>query len=376
MKFVISLVLFLLLPLHYLKANGSKPDSMHLAVTEVSDKVDQFLHPYASSSAFNRLIGTEATYADSNSATTIDIRKVPKWGLNTKNGWSTAVAVSGASDPLITVTCSSTNPNRNINFPYTMHIPMGFPLSSGVQAETNDGRIVVYDQTTSSIHEFYKFKWNNGNPTADIHYTDDIHVAVNSAHPTPIRITADQHIIHGKGHGSSSEKAGTRASGTTGLAGLLRAFEVTEPNLYPQHALALELSFEQLSKAFQWPACSVDFTAPTENKGRINYGTLFAIPPKGKGGPDIETLGLSEAGKRIAKTLVVYGAYVVDRRGKNAGISGDQYIPDSIRQDIEKDLRTILIPYLREVTNNQENQAFSGGGKALKLKTGGKISKQ
>lgn len=367
MKNGISLVLFLLLPLHSLKAYESSGDSINIAVSDHSNGLGQFRHPYASNSAFNRPIGTKATYADSNSATTIDLHKVPKWGLNTKNGWSTAVAVSGASDPLVTVICSSKDPRRNINFPYTMHIPEGFPLSSGVQAETSDGRIVVYDTATKTTHEFYKFRWNNGHPTADIHYTDDTNVAVNAAHPSPIRISTEQNIINGLGHVSISGRAGTRASGTTGLAGLLRAYEVTEPNQYPRHALALELSFNQLSKTFQWPACAVDFTAPHENKGGIKYGTLFAIPPKEKGGPDIETLGLSEAGKRIARTLVEYGAYVVDRRGNMAGISGDQYIPDNVRQDIEKDLHIILIPYLREVTNNQENQPFSGGGKALRF---------
>lgn len=369
MKYIKSLTVFLLLPFLQISVclNAHSINTDPADSTEYFDIVKLFLHPYASNSAFNRPIGTEAVYADSYSASTIDIKKVPKWGLNTKNGWSTAVALSGAADPLVTVTCSSKDPNRNINFPYSLHIPHGFPMSSGVQAETNDGRIVVYDKSANTIHEFYKFKWNNGNPTADIHYTDDVHVSVNSAHPSPVRISNDQDIIHGKGHVSNSVRAGTRASGTTGLAGLLRAFEVTEPNLYPQHALALELSFGQLSKAFQWPACSVDYTAPQENTGRINYGTLFAIPPKDKGGPDIETLGLSEAGKRIAKTLVFYGAYVVDRRGKNAGISGDQYIPDDVRQAIEKDLYTILIPYLREVTNNKENQAFSGGGKNLEF---------
>lgn len=368
MKYVISLALFFILSLLSLRGYSAKPDSIDSVVINSIDEtgiVEQFLYPYTSRSAFNRPIGKGAKYSDVNAATTIDIRKISKWGLNTKNGWSTAVAVSGASDPLVTVTCSSTNPERNINFPYTLHIPMGFPMSSGVQAETSDGRIVVFDKTTQTIHEFYKFKWKNGHPTADIHYTEDINVANNPAHPTPTRISVEQDIISGKGHVCISGRAGTRASGTSGLAGLLRAFEVTEPDLYPKHALALELSFDQLSTEYQWPASAVDYRAQNDNKGHINYGALFAIPPKSKGGPNLETLGLSKAGMKIARTLVNYGAYVVDRRGNNAGISGDQYIPDDVRSDIEKDLRTIIIPFLREVTNNKESQTFSGGGKAL-----------
>lgn len=368
MKYVVNLALFFMLSLLCSGGYGAENDSIGCDAKRAKHEIgilDQFLRPYASSSAFNRPIGTGAEYSDVNSETTIDIKKIPKWGLNTKNGWSTAVAVSETADPLVTVTCSSTNPERNINFPYTLHIPKGFPMCSGVQAETSDGRIVVYDKTTHTIHEFYKFKWNNGNPTADIHYTEDVNVANNPARPTPTRISEDQDVISGKGHVSVSGRAGTRASGTTGMAGLLRAFEVTEPDQYPKHALALELSFDQLSTVFQWPASAVDYRAQYDNKGHVNYGTLFAIPPKSKGGPDLDTLGLSEAGMRIAKTLVHYGAYVVDRRGKNAGISGDQYIPDNVRLAIEKDLQMVLISYLREVVNNKENQTSSGGGKAL-----------
>jgi hypothetical protein len=326
---------------------------------------DYFYHPYAATSAWNRVIGTEAEYSDDDSPLTTEIRLVPRWGFNTRNGWAVAVAKSNASDPLVTVTCSSTNPDRNINFPYQLRIPDHFPLSVNVP-ETSDGQIVIYDETTGHTHEFYKFKWNNGKPTADIHRTDDPDIANNPAKPTSSKTIPDQNIKTGNGHGTNpGNLVGTRAIGSACLAGLIRTFSMTEPDIYPQHALALELAYGQLSKTLvQWPATSKDYTA-YDNTGNIPYGALVAIPPVEKGGPDLSTLDLTDAGMRIAKTLVYYGGYVTDRRGNNAGIEGDQYIPTSVTTNVMDDLQHKLIPHLRVITNNTSTQTFSGGGASL-----------
>lgn len=326
---------------------------------------DPFLYPYAPNSAFNRVIGTEAEYSADDSPLTIDIREVARWGFNTKNGWAVAVTKSKETDPLVTVSCSSTDVNRNINFPYQLRIPEGFPLSVNVP-ETSDGQIIVFDEATGITHEFYKFKWNNGNPKADIHRTDDPNIALNPANPTKVKAIPDQNIINGLGHGTNpGQIVGTRAIGSACMAGLLRAHELTEPDTYPQHALALELAYGQLSAtAVQWPAVTKDYTA-YENTGNIPYGALVAIPPQSKGGPDLSTLGLSEEGMRIAKTLVYYGGIVTDRRGLNAGIEGDQNIPNSVVTNVQNDLNNKLIRLLRVVTNNTKEQTVSGGGVSL-----------
>lgn len=333
--------------------------------TALAAERDPFLYPYSPNSAFNRVIGTGAEYSDDASPLTIDIREVPKWGFNTRNGWAVAVTKSKATDPLVTVTCSSTDINRNINFPYQLRIPEGFPLSVNVP-ETSDGQIVVFDEATGITHEFYKFKWNNGNPKADIHRTDDPNIALNPANPTKVKAIPDQNIINGLGHGTNpGQIVGTRAIGSACMAGLLRAHELTEPDTYPQHALALELAYGQLSAtAVQWPAVTKDYTA-YENTGNIPYGALVAIPPQSKGGPDLSTLGLSEEGMRIAKTLVHYGGIVTDRRGLNAGIEGDQNIPSSVVTNVQNDLNNKLIRLLRVVTNNTKDQTVSGGGVSL-----------
>ncbi len=51
---------------------------------------------------------------------------------------------------------------------------------------------------------------------------------------------------------------------------------------------------------------------PGENLGYIPYGGLMAIPPVEKGGPDLNKLGLSPPGLRLAEALRDYGAYAVD----------------------------------------------------------------
>lgn len=362
----------ILLQLFCIAGSSTRSESIKLVIVENEQiaENDPFYYPYSPTSAFNRTIGTGAEYSALNSQLTIDIKKVAKWGFNTRNGWSIAVAKSTASDPMVTVTCSSTDVNRNVNFPYKMRIPQGFPMSSGVQAETSDGQIAVYDETTGIMHEFYKFKWNNGNPKADIHYTNDPDIDLNPANPTNIKITPDQNIITGNGHGSFlGQIVGSRAVGTAGFAGLIRKFELTDPNTYPQHALVVELSYGQLLSVIQWPACAKDWASST-NTGSIPYGSLVAIPSQSKGGPDLTTLGLTDAGMRIAKTLVYYGAYVADRRGDGAGIEGDQYIPDAVCVNIVNDIQLKLMKYFRIVTNNLSTQSVSGGGISIFPTTG------
>lgn len=367
MRHISFIAILIVLQFSWMAGSNLKAETIKIKKSGAVQAVvrDPFLYPYAPNSAFNRVIGTGAEYSEDDSPLTIDIREVPKWGFNTKNGWAVAVTKSKETDPLVTVTCSSTDINRNINFPYQLRIPEMFPLSVGVP-ETSDGQIVIYDEATGITHEFYKFKWNNGKPTADIHRTDDPNIALNPANPTKVKTIPDQNIVTGLGHGTTpGQIVGSRAVGTACLAGLLRTHELTEPDTYPQHAIALELAYAQLSAtAVQWPAVTKDYTA-SQNTGNIPYGALVAIPPQSKGGPDLSTLGLTEEGMRIAKALVYYGGIVTDRRGTNAGIEGDQYIPSSVVTNVQNDLNNKLIRLLRVVTNNTKDQAVSGGGVSL-----------
>jgi hypothetical protein len=328
---------------------------------------DAYLYPFSDYSAFNRPIGTGAKYSPNNYQQSMDLRS-KDWIMNTKNGWSFAITTSDKTDPLVTVTIDKAYKIPRPNLPYQMHIPKGFPKSHGVP-ETSDGQIIIYDKTTDTVHEFYRFKWNNGKPTAKTHFTDDRNIANNPAKTENIRINPELNLITGEGHiAKSGGNTGTRASGISGLAGLIRTFEMTEPNTYPKHALAIELAYSQLSHKVQWPASMRD-TGHKSNFGTINYGALVAIAPKSKGGPDLEKLGLTDAGMRIAKALVYYGAYVTDCRKNSAGIEGEQSIPLAINKDVTNDINKKLKPYLRVILNNRRNQGYSGGGIALNQDT-------
>ena len=325
------------------------------ATTRQADTVE-FRQPYASTSAFNRPIGASASYSADVDNETTEIRG-RTWNINTDNGWSFAVIIAEPTDPLYTVTSSS--PENGNNLPYQLRIPDGFP---GVP-ETSDGQVVIYDRANDTVHEFYQFALNGGSPTAAIHRTDDSNIASNPANPQNIAVSVNADIVTGNGHPdyNSTEYVGTRASRTGGLGGLLRNWELTDPGIYPQHALNIQLAYEQLSTNYEWPAGGVDGSVGL-NTGHINYGALVAIPPVEKNGPDLDTLGLTDAGMRVAKALVYYGGIVTDRRGTSAGLEGDQYIASSVNDDIRNDINTHLLQYLTVVTNADHTQQYSGGG--------------
>ena len=111
-----------------------------------------------------------------------------------------------------------------------------------------------------------------------------------------------------------------------------------------------------------WPATGVDGCVKQRGctSGTIPYGALFAIPPIERGGPDLNTLGLSEPGLRLAKALRDYGNYVQDK-GANLTLPADQHVNPTLIPTLNRDLN-IVQPYLRMVTNNLRDQKASGGG--------------
>ena len=77
---------------------------------------------------------------------------------------------------------------------------------------------------------------------------------------------------------------------------------------------------------------------------------------------NVDKLGLSEPGARLAKSLQDYGVYVVDTtRGPNANMRADQYVDPKVQVALAKDMQKIY-PTLRMITNNAKDQLTSGGG--------------
>lgn len=298
---------------------------------------DAFANPFNKASALHRPIGSGAVYASDSHATTLALKRAPFSNINSNNGWGINVYKGTSSDPYLKVTNGG---------PYNYGLPVSLRVPAGAHNQsTTDAAIVIHDTTTNITHEFYYWRWNNGKPTASIHYQWD---------------------IRGAGHtGPGGARTGTSASGVAGMFGLLRGHEVNATGYKIQHALQMALDAQgkcgmMLKKQAVWPASSTDgFCSSGKNcTGAIPYGALLALPPS----VSVDSLGLSEPGKRLAKALQDYGVYVVDN-SQCPTLRGDQFISASVKQALTNDMRKVY-PRLRMVLNNSSSQSVAGGGTA------------
>lgn len=165
-------------------------------------------------------------------------------------------------------------------------------------------------------------------------------------------------IPYGGGHGGSA---------MSGVGGDLRKWEVTSSDTPIRHALKITLNGKWLSKAnggHRWPATNTDggydvVGGQAEYYGswpEVNMGSLMAINPS----LDINSIGLTtELGKRVAKAMQDYGAYVVDEahgrdlKYTDPAILNIEYgspIPSGFDSDMMK-----LWSIFNVVTNNTES---------------------
>jgi hypothetical protein len=300
--------------------------------------VDTFLNPFTKESAHHRPIGSDAVFADEKHPSTVDLLKVGFGNINSDNGWGFNVYQSKTSDPVKTVVHAG---RHNVGLPVTLHVPVGTN-----NHDTSDAGVVIVEPDGITAHEFYQWRWNNGEPTAAIHRQWD---------------------TRGSGHSRPADaRVGVSASGVAGMFGLLRGHEVNNPGYRIEHALQISLSHifkgckaHQFQAKAVWPAASTDGyckTNPDLCGGNIPYGALLALPPS----VDIAGLGLSEPGGRLAEALQDYGAYAVDGT-ECANMRGDQDIDAGVKQTLRTDMRKIY-PLLRMVLNNSAGETVSGGG--------------
>jgi hypothetical protein len=157
---------------------------------------------------------------------------------------------------------------------------------------------------------------------------------------------------------------GRRASMLPSFAGLIRSGEIASGRI--PHALAIQVPAGLLKKAYVWPAYAIDRDA--DYTGSLPMGALLAIPPT----VDIDDLGLSTAGKVIARAAQDHGVYVVDRGGSGISFLAELNNPD-IRweqrgtepawwQDIE-----VIKNTLQWVTNNGPGARGGGGTPRIAL---------
>lgn len=186
--------------------------------------------------------------------------------------------------------------HRDIILP---HFPAGVVPPPG-----SDREVVIYDTTTQLLHSFWQMTYSSGRWTADTY-------AVESA--------------TGWGFGTPSRPFNIRASGSAPIAGVLRNWELLHYNnagTYPQHALAMGLGADSIlanspsSGGPIYPATSQDagfpYTGTAPNAWPM--GTLFMLPRS------FDLAVLSAPGAiAVAKTLMKYGAYLVDQSPNTCG---------------------------------------------------------
>jgi hypothetical protein len=322
------------------------------AAATCSASKDLFLNPFNAESAHHRPIGTGARYAPDDHPATRDWQQAAHFNVNAGTPWGTSVAATTADDPMVTVEPQAYC-DKVVDVPVTLRLPAaGF--ATRVKANHSgcpDGVVVIYDRTTETPHQLRQYDWNGGKPTAGQYRTWD---------------------IKGLGHGTrDGERIGTSASGVAGLFGVLRGHEINTRGYKIEHALRMGLPRKpgadckvMLSNDVVLPATGRDRSAKeaANNVGNIPYGGLLALPP----GVDLEGLGLSEPGQRLAEAIRDYGIYVGDGGGCNAGaIEADQEVDEGIRKQLREDIRKFY-PLIRLVLNNDVlGSAVAGGGEPL-----------
>jgi hypothetical protein len=163
--------------------------------------------------------------------------------------------------------------------------------STVAAATGSDGHADIVDPTTGIIHSFWQLvKQQDG------------------------QWTATQYAwarINGSGWGDPAHYfQGARAAGVPTAAGLVRKHEVNDGQTTYRHALAMSLTFNGLrpNPSYIFPATSADNNAASTNTGEIPIGARLMLPPT------YNTAEIANpALRKIAETLKLYGAYVVDR---------------------------------------------------------------
>lgn len=155
-----------------------------------------------------------------------------------------------------------------------------------VPANGSDGHADILDTANGIIHSFWRLKNINGEWRANLYAWSP---------------------MNGTGWADPAHYfQGGRAVGIGACAGMIRKGEFnSSESIYP-HALAMSLTFNGAAPSYVYPATSADHYSAT-NTGKIPEGALVMLPSSF----DVSTIKTPELIK-IANTLKVYGAYIVD----------------------------------------------------------------
>jgi hypothetical protein len=223
----------------------------------------------------------------------LDMTVIPptRWGPTiTANDYSVAAFLAQASDGPMTVHGPD---GQGVGDPDTGHArPITVPRwpAAVAAAPGTDGHADIVDPIDGVVHSFWQLRREGGTWRATMYAWAP---------------------LAGRGWGDPAHYyQGARATGVPSIAGLIRKHEINDGQPLYRHALALSLDASALSAqpAYVFPATAADFNAATTNTGSIPQGALLMLPA----GFDTARLR-SAALRKVAETLKVYGARVVDR---------------------------------------------------------------
>lgn len=305
------------------------------AALEAAATRDPAYWPFAASDPFNTPLGSGAQYV----AETSPVFTQSGASLNVTN-WSLPVYIAKDTDPIVNVYAA----NRDILKP-AVNVNVRVPADARPDAQ-GDHHLLIIDPTHSTVVELWRAtRLANGNITATSGYVNDLEGAATFY------------------AGTQLNWHGIRASGISGLAGLIRRDELVAG--YIPHALAIAVQPTALNynapggAHWVFPASWSDNPGPQNRSygtsGNLYMGSLLAIPPD----VNVDALGLSAQGRAIAHALQDYGAYIVESGGGNV-IYYAEPASSSILGTSGGELGR-LTPYLRVVANNGPN-AIGGGG--------------
>ena len=206
--------------------------------------------------------------------------------------WSTGVFLAKASDKPVEVLGPVDRPGVWDPDAETSRPSIVIPRwpAEVIPASGSDGHADIVDPISGIVHSFFKLK-----------NIDGVWRAKQYAWTR----------LDGRGWGDPAHYyQGARAAAVPTMGGVIRTHEVNNGDAVFRHALAMSLTFNALSPShtYVFPATAADRGAEKANFGRIPEGALLMLPP------DYDTASIKDARlRKVAETLKVYGAYVVDR---------------------------------------------------------------
>lgn len=318
------------------------------------EKADLFKNPFNRTSAHHRPIGSGAVYAADDHPATRNWLRSDHLNLNVGNPSGTSVLEVSPVNPWIVVS-GAANCDRIVGMPVTIRLPARGFITNNTRPDGGcaDNEVVIFDRglpgvNDGTVHQLRQYNWNGGRPVAQRH---------------------DTWNIRGRGHETvPGRRLGPAASGVAGLFGVLRGHEINTPGYPIAHALHIGVPRKagtgcnvMLGRVAVLPATTMDssYNSPGYNTGKIPYGALLAIKPN----VNLNNLGLTEYGLRLARAAQNYGMYVLNGGGCDApAIDADQHVSFDVKWQLRSDIRKIY-PHLRMVLNNDVlGSPVTGGG--------------